>query len=531
MKKKKSLNDNLSDAAYGNNAASVKSNANNAKNNDVKNVGRSKNEPKNVATSSNIVDVVDNEMTSEERTILAYLLRYEVMVKSQEAEDMAVREHLLPIFEKLSEGRSLLSFSEMHRWGKILNDCTPEENYVVTDSQLTMILETFGSHGMEEGWTLTAFTFCYKFIILGMQTLQHLSRQDETVRQRFKETFFQMLHQYHPENNPLSTMSADENNDEDEQDTQVMRQLLTLKDRQMSKLILNMERDDPSKPKNISESGSESNDGYKVSKTLDVNDQNDEEGKRSNGEDKNTHSRNFVNEPSIARQSELNEKSSLLSKSLIFLSLCLGFVIITFATKVYLIPKTPELIQHPWMTIDSSSLILTSPSPEPDTNMAISKSKPKFSTIREHSNLNTQLYNTLVKSQKELHDARLQIQSLVMVLTDMQQKRQELEPMQQKVPVIQYTPITIDGMVLNKPKLFQKIRPIVLSIVGGAGFTFVFQKCVLQTHLFGKFFLASNNAIKFLQASRFVGIIKNVWKRISEVTSTFSFQSSIPKSM
>eukprot|EP00560_Eucampia_antarctica_P003238 CAMPEP_0197840946 /NCGR_PEP_ID=MMETSP1437-20131217/45895_1 /TAXON_ID=49252 ORGANISM="Eucampia antarctica, Strain CCMP1452" /NCGR_SAMPLE_ID=MMETSP1437 /ASSEMBLY_ACC=CAM_ASM_001096 /LENGTH=274 /DNA_ID=CAMNT_0043450627 /DNA_START=68 /DNA_END=891 /DNA_ORIENTATION=+ len=257
---------------------------------DPKKVENSKVVSGGVGTSSMIVDVVENEMTLEERSILAYLLRYEVMVKSQEAEDMAVREHLLPIFEKLSSGKSWLSFSEMHRWGKILEKSTPEENYVVTDSQLAMILETFGSPGVEEGWTLTAFTFCYKFIILGMQTLQHLSRQDETVRQRFKETFFQMLHQYHPENNPQTYMSAPENTIDDEQDTKVMRQLLTLKDRQMSKLIFNMEQDDqPSKQKSTDYQELEADDKGDDENVNGV-DNNDEKEHQANGEDEDTKS-------------------------------------------------------------------------------------------------------------------------------------------------------------------------------------------------------------------------------------------------
>ena len=139
-------------------------------------------------------DEDDSKMTTQEWEPLddadkmAYLIRYETMVRQQEAEDMAVQAHLLPCIHRLmelttttantSDNTQLLqqsvSFAQLqHAWRKL-----PPTDPMTTDRQFMMLLRLLTQKTGAADATITwaELIQSYKICILGMITLQHLPK-------------------------------------------------------------------------------------------------------------------------------------------------------------------------------------------------------------------------------------------------------------------------------------------------------------------------------------------------------------------
>ena len=154
-------------------------------------------------------------MPSEEvvdRQAIAYLLRYETMVRQQEAEDMATVAHIKPLLtrlEALSDSHPLeqnssvpdlqrkISYLQLQQALDIMLDQCHDDNHdnrrseecMTTDRQLMMVLQTLtqkqaAMDTMEEQLTYAEFIQCYKAVVTGMQTLQHLQGSDARSRAR-----------------------------------------------------------------------------------------------------------------------------------------------------------------------------------------------------------------------------------------------------------------------------------------------------------------------------------------------------------
>jgi hypothetical protein len=170
------------------------------------------------------------------REALAYLLRYETMVRQQEAEDMATLAHLRPCLERLQEllpaveekkEGSPEKSSEEKAWTKqisygslrkaldVLELQGPTE-FMTTDRQLMMILRLLTQSSSdrhhspsEDEATLTwaELVQCYKTCIVGMTSLQHLPHQDDT-RQRARDRTLAMLALFEPQSRLWSSPLA-----------------------------------------------------------------------------------------------------------------------------------------------------------------------------------------------------------------------------------------------------------------------------------------------------------------------------------
>lgn len=149
-----------------------------------------------------------NPSSNSNLDAVAYLLRYETMVRQQEAEDMAVIAHLRPCFTELlalveeTKGNdnnsktnfsldSEISFHTLQKAVLALEHTTEKQKMMMTtDRQLMMVLKmlthkgtiatTDGDHdATDDEETKTTITWaeivqCYKICISGMITLQHL---------------------------------------------------------------------------------------------------------------------------------------------------------------------------------------------------------------------------------------------------------------------------------------------------------------------------------------------------------------------
>ncbi|GAX20973.1 hypothetical protein FisN_1Lh361 [Fistulifera solaris] len=159
----------------------------------------------------------------ENREALAYLLRYETMVRQQEAEDMATLDYLRPCIERLEElaGVNLkkkpsgkktslswsvaestlltreISFSALKKAVDLLEEKTALTEQMLADRQLMMVLKLLTRKATspedpafdenEEAFITWAEIFqAYKTCIAGMFTLQHLPH-DHFVRTRTRE--------------------------------------------------------------------------------------------------------------------------------------------------------------------------------------------------------------------------------------------------------------------------------------------------------------------------------------------------------
>uniref|UniRef100_A0A7S4NIE4 Uncharacterized protein n=1 Tax=Odontella aurita TaxID=265563 RepID=A0A7S4NIE4_9STRA len=162
------------------------------------------------------IDATGQEEQQRERAALAYLLRYEAMVRQQDAEDMATSAHLGPIWGRLAEmgaakggeigedGNgtaaaasavdSVLSRDDMRRALLWLEAQTAEVDRegsteaMTTDLQLMFLLRTLACDQrktvQEDGranavLTFPEFSFAYKLVVGGMQCLQMLPPASE----------------------------------------------------------------------------------------------------------------------------------------------------------------------------------------------------------------------------------------------------------------------------------------------------------------------------------------------------------------
>jgi hypothetical protein len=133
------------------------------------------------------------------RRAIAYLLRYETMVRQQEAEHLATVAHLKPLLQSLSSNDSLLTKNEedvnleqeitFQELSQALDNLeNSPDAYMQTDRQLVMVLKTLTNKcaAVDDDASLTwaEFVQCYKTVIAGMQTLQHVQHYRNRVKDR-----------------------------------------------------------------------------------------------------------------------------------------------------------------------------------------------------------------------------------------------------------------------------------------------------------------------------------------------------------
>lgn len=161
--------------------------------------------------SENTAGMPYNDTSSPlvDREALAYLLRYETMVRQQEAENMATMQHLQPLLQELQRemGEEIdwaedISYDDLQTAVDALE--TTSNGYMATDRQLMMVLKTLTQKNSEttsETISWAEFLQCYKSIVVGMQTLQHIT--DENQRQRVKDRTLTMVSLFEPAANRL----------------------------------------------------------------------------------------------------------------------------------------------------------------------------------------------------------------------------------------------------------------------------------------------------------------------------------------
>ena len=163
---------------------------------------------------TNLVTYVQKSNGSTDRLALAYLLRYETMVRQQEAEDMATIGHARACIERIiqlsglkTEDRHidllhrLVSFADLERaWHNLeVSKDHSKPEYMTTDRQLMMVLRLLTQDLSEQDKTAqitwAEFIQAYKVCINGMETLQHLPSSDfnPEVRNRARNRTLSML--------------------------------------------------------------------------------------------------------------------------------------------------------------------------------------------------------------------------------------------------------------------------------------------------------------------------------------------------
>lgn len=161
-----------------------------------------------------VASVTEEEDEDESKQqALAYVLRYETMIRQQEAEDLATLEHIRPCLERLEELAGLVPSKNGHFWTRQVSfhslkqalealEAKREEDHkpelLSTDRQLMMVLKLLtqkADHGEEEqevSITWAEFLQAYKTCIAGMLTLQHLPTTS-IVRQRARDRSLALL--------------------------------------------------------------------------------------------------------------------------------------------------------------------------------------------------------------------------------------------------------------------------------------------------------------------------------------------------
>lgn len=154
--------------------------------------------------------------TENKQDAMAYLLRYETMVRQQEAEDMAVIAHIRPCVEKIYELLGMnelpddflgaeISFEHLKLAVQILTDDSRTDFCFKTDRQLMMVLtlltqkvnlkqqETNATLSTNISWA--EIVQCYKICISGMLTLQKL---ESHIKLRARDRTLSMLSLFEP---------------------------------------------------------------------------------------------------------------------------------------------------------------------------------------------------------------------------------------------------------------------------------------------------------------------------------------------
>jgi len=171
----------------------------------------------------------DNSSDGGQEKALEYLLRYETMVRQQDAEDMATLAHLRPLLyrmEKLGgkeskdtqlggkEGKETpqdmedimareVTFSQLQRALQVLDN--DSSHVMTTDRQLMLVLRTLAKKSAEtddECISWAEFYQCYKTVVGGMQTLQYIPSQS-LVRSRTKDRTLTILSMFEPPSTKL----------------------------------------------------------------------------------------------------------------------------------------------------------------------------------------------------------------------------------------------------------------------------------------------------------------------------------------
>lgn len=166
-----------------------------------------------------LVDKVVQADTTKERNrhALAYLLRYESMVRQQEAEDMAVGEHLRPILERIRALNGEESKEDDEDWWTSLilyadlkkalvaveqSHGQPSLDFWTTDKQVVLVLRHLTQHidddDKDASITVVEFIQCYKCCIAGMTTLMHVPRHETSIRMRVRERTLSLLSLFEP---------------------------------------------------------------------------------------------------------------------------------------------------------------------------------------------------------------------------------------------------------------------------------------------------------------------------------------------
>jgi hypothetical protein len=147
----------------------------------------------------------DNSSASGHDKAVEYLLRYETMVRQQEAEDMATLAHIRPILKRLqklsgeesSYGEDIMAreitFYQLEKARAALEQDSSEA--MTTDRQLMLVLRTLTKKSPEtqdECISFAEFYQCYKTVVTGMQTLQYVPSAS-LVRSRTKDRTLSIL--------------------------------------------------------------------------------------------------------------------------------------------------------------------------------------------------------------------------------------------------------------------------------------------------------------------------------------------------
>jgi hypothetical protein len=152
---------------------------------------------------------------------IAYLLRYETMVRQQEAEDMAVLAHIRPCVSRLLQLLGVqhamddvqfvtqeISFQQLKQACNNLEEEQEKKQrteFITSDRQLMMVLRLLTQKVSSDSTTCITwaeFIQCYKVCIAGMLTLQHLP-PDSAVRERAKDRTLAMLSLFEPPSTQL----------------------------------------------------------------------------------------------------------------------------------------------------------------------------------------------------------------------------------------------------------------------------------------------------------------------------------------
>lgn len=191
------------------------------------------------SSSSSSSSKDDPQQTPQDKSdAMAYLLRYETMVRQQEAEDMAVLAHMRPCVTRLQElmDQQPSADSSMHhdhhedmefltheitfvqlqtavrRLEELQNNNSrPMMEHLTTDRQLMMVLRLLtqkvngDSNNIDTPVptiTWAEIVQCYKVCIAGMLTLQHLPN-DSAIRARARDRTLAMLSLFEPPSTQL----------------------------------------------------------------------------------------------------------------------------------------------------------------------------------------------------------------------------------------------------------------------------------------------------------------------------------------
>ena len=162
----------------------------------------------------------DNSSTaSGHDKALEYLLRYETMVRQQDAEDVATLAHLRPLLRRIEtlggkETKEMpedmedimareVSFAQLQKALVVLDNDSSQ--VMTTDRQLMLVLRTLAKKTPEtdgECISWAEFYQCYKTVVAGMQTLQYVPSQS-LVRSRTKDRTLSILSLFEPPSTKL----------------------------------------------------------------------------------------------------------------------------------------------------------------------------------------------------------------------------------------------------------------------------------------------------------------------------------------